>query len=105
MKKAPAAPAITTTPMIVKRYVPMPPVCGRECNLVSETFTVAVGFPPFSIVTSFTFTTEYPAGAFFSTILYFPSSSPFATTTPFFATIFVTLVISSFAISSSVAFL
>ena len=34
MKKAPAAPAITTTPMIVKRYVPMPPVDGREESLV-----------------------------------------------------------------------
>lgn len=35
MKKAPAAPAITTTPMIVKRYVPMPPVDGREESLLS----------------------------------------------------------------------
>lgn len=35
MKKAPAAPAITTTPMIVKRYVPMPPVDGRELSFVS----------------------------------------------------------------------
>ena len=45
MKKAPAAPAITTTPMIVKRYVPMPPVDGREESLVSVMLVVAVRAP------------------------------------------------------------
>ena len=44
MKKAPAAPAITTTPMIVKRYVPMPPVDGRELSFVSLIVAVPVRF-------------------------------------------------------------
>ena len=47
MKKAPAAPAITTTPMIVKRYVPMPPVDGRELIFVFVTGVVtSVGTVP-----------------------------------------------------------
>ena len=42
MKNAPAAPAITTTPMIVKRYVPIPPVDGRDPSLVSFILVVCV---------------------------------------------------------------
>ena len=93
-----------THPAIVKIVVPIPPVCGRECNFVSETFAVATGLSPFSIVTLSTGTTEYPAGAFVSTILYSPLSRPLATTTPSLATIFVTLVMLVSAISSAVAF-
>ena len=64
MKKAPAAPAITTSPMIVKRYVPMPPVDGRELSLVSfisvEAVRTLLATPsfPLSAVTSSVALTE-----------------------------------------------
>ena len=72
MKNAPAAPAITTTPMIVKRYVPIPPVDGRDPSLVSFILVVCVrtslAIPLSSsatssvALTSVVFT-EYPCGA------------------------------------------
>ena len=99
-KNKPAAAIMMRHPAIVKIVVPIPPVCGRECNFVSETFTVAFGLFPFVITAfSFTSTTEYPAGAFSSTILYVPSLRPVTLTVPFVATTFVTL----FAVSSAVA--
>ena len=97
-KKNPAAATMIAQPAIVKSVVPIPPVCGSECNFESATFAVATGLSPFAIVTLGTSTTEYPAGAFSSTISYSPSSSPFATTTPSLATIFVTLTVLASAI-------
>ena len=56
MKNAPAAPAITTTPMIVKRYVPIPPVDGSSPSLVSLTGALtSVGTTPAPSVVSVTF--------------------------------------------------
>lgn len=72
MKKAPAAPAITTTPMIVKRYVPMPPVDGRELSFVSfkppSLYNLAVATSPSTVSVSVlpSVLIEYPFGAFVS---------------------------------------
>ena len=68
-KNKPAAVTIIRHPAIVKIVVPIPPVCGSAFNFVSLTSAVATGLSPFIIFTLGTSTTEYPFGAFVSTIV------------------------------------